>query len=163
MNLRAWFAKHSLKLLAIDDTPYAIAMGVAIGIFFGFTPLFGLKTGLSLLFAWLLRGNVLAAVIGVALHTIALPFMPVVFRLEYDLGYWLLSNPHQFPRGILHAHLEPDVWLRWANFASIGGPMLFGSIFFSTPFGGIAYFVTKKLITRYRKKRMLTRAEPKPD
>src|SRR6266568_4839097 len=64
MNLRRWFKEHSLKLLAIRDTPQAIAGGVAIGIFFGFTPLFGLKTLLSILFAWLTRSNILAAVLG---------------------------------------------------------------------------------------------------
>jgi uncharacterized protein (DUF2062 family) len=46
MDPRRWFHEHSLKLLAIRDTPEAIAGGVAIGIFFGFTPLFGLKTAL---------------------------------------------------------------------------------------------------------------------
>ena len=152
MNLRAWFAKHSLKLLAIDDTPNSIAMGVAIGIFFGFTPLFGLKTALSFLFAWLLGVNVLAAVVGVALHSIALPFMPVVFRLEYDLGYWLLSDPHQFPPSLLHVSTEPGIWFRWSSFSSVGGPMLLGSIFFSAPLGGLAYLVTKKLVNRYHKR-----------
>jgi len=48
LNLRRWLHEHSLKLLAIRDTPEAIAGGVAIGIFFGFTPLFGLKTLLAI-------------------------------------------------------------------------------------------------------------------
>jgi len=52
MNVRKWLKEHSLKLLAIRDTPNAIAGGVAIGIFFGFTPLVGLKTLLSIFFAW---------------------------------------------------------------------------------------------------------------
>ena len=38
MNPRRWLHNHSLKLLAIRDTPEAIAGGVAIGIFFGFFP-----------------------------------------------------------------------------------------------------------------------------
>jgi len=38
MNLRRWFHEHSLKLLAIRDTPEAIAGGVAIGIFLGSLP-----------------------------------------------------------------------------------------------------------------------------
>ena len=63
MNLRKWFKEHSLKLLAIRDTPNAIAGGVAIGIFFGFTPLVGLKTLLSIFFAWLTRSNIVAAAI----------------------------------------------------------------------------------------------------
>src|SRR5206468_1791236 len=61
MKLRPWLREHSLKLLAIRDTPNAIAGGVAIGIFFGFTPLVGLKTLLSIFFAWLTRCNIVAA------------------------------------------------------------------------------------------------------
>ena len=64
MNPRRWFRKHSLKLLAIRDTPQAIAGGVAIGMFFGFTPLFGLKTILAIFCAWLTGSNILAAVFG---------------------------------------------------------------------------------------------------
>ena len=80
MNPRRWLQEHSLKLLAIRDTPEAIAGGVAIGIFIGFTPLFGLKTVLTILFAWLTRSNIIAAVIASAAHDVILPLMPVVFR-----------------------------------------------------------------------------------
>ena len=89
MNPRRWFRKHSLRLLAIRDTPEAIAGGVALGLFFGFSPLFGFKTLLAILFAWLTGSNILAAVIAVTMHDILLPFMPVIYRWEYDMGYWL--------------------------------------------------------------------------
>src|SRR6185369_15589372 len=97
MNVKRWFREHSLKLLAIRDTPEAIAGGVAIGIFFGFMPLFGLKTLLAILFAWLTRSNILAAVIAGTLHDVILPFMPFMYRSEYVVGYWLLTNPHEMP------------------------------------------------------------------
>ena len=58
MNLRRWLHEHSLKLLAIRDTPEAIAGGVTIGVFFGFMPLFGMKTALALFFAWLTRRTI---------------------------------------------------------------------------------------------------------
>src|ERR1051326_1981491 len=61
MNPRRWLHEHSLKLLAIRDTPEAIAGGVAIGLFFGFTPLFGLRFLASMFFAWLTRSNLPAA------------------------------------------------------------------------------------------------------
>ena len=77
MNLRRWLHEHSLKLLAIRDTPQAIAGGVAIGIFFGFMPLFGLKTLSAILFAWLTGSNILAAVLAVTAHDVVFPFMPV--------------------------------------------------------------------------------------
>lgn len=82
MNLRRWLHEHSLKLLAIRDTPEAIAGGVAIGIFFGFTPLFGLKTLSAIFFAWLTGSNILAAVISGALHDVILPFMPIIYRWD---------------------------------------------------------------------------------
>src|SRR5712664_1067007 len=87
MNPRRWLHEHSLKLLAIRDTPQAIAGGVAIGIFFAFTPFFGLKEVLTILFAWLTRSNIIAAVLAVTAHNIILPVMPVIFRWEYDMGY----------------------------------------------------------------------------
>jgi len=96
MNLKRWLREHSLKLLAIRDTPEAIAGGIAIGIFFGFTPLFGLKTLLAIFFAWLTRSNIIAAVLAGTLHDLILPLMPFVLIGEYKIGYWLMNQewPH---------------------------------------------------------------------
>jgi len=63
MNVKHWLHQHSLKLLALRDTPNAIAGGVAIGVFFGFIPVVGLKTLCAMFVAWLTRSNILAAVI----------------------------------------------------------------------------------------------------
>src|SRR5436189_1071579 len=104
MNLRRWLHEHSLKLLAIRDTPDAIAGGVAIGIFFGFTPLFGLKTLSAIFFAWLTRSNILAAVIASSLHDLIFPFMPVIYRWEYDLGYWMMNQ--EWPQHLTRANLR---------------------------------------------------------
>src|SRR2546426_8543952 len=97
MNPRRWLREHSLKVLAIRDTPAAIAGGVAIGIFFGFMPLFGLKTLLAIFFAWLTRSNILAAVFALALHDITPPLMPFVYCLEYGVGYFFFSNSPRLP------------------------------------------------------------------
>jgi uncharacterized protein (DUF2062 family) len=66
------------KLFVIKDTPQSIALGAAIGIFLGFTPLFGLKTLLALLLAALFRVNKIAAVVAVSLHDLLFPLWPVV-------------------------------------------------------------------------------------
>src|SRR5271167_2243549 len=120
MNPKRWLQDHSLKLLAIRDTPEAIAGGVAIGIFFGFTPLLGLKTILTILFAWLTRSNILAAVIASAAHDILLPFMPVIYRWEYDLGFWLLSRPHHWPESLRRIRFEGHSWRNWTTFLTVG-------------------------------------------
>jgi uncharacterized protein len=151
MNFRRWLHEHSLKLLAIRDTPQAIAGGVAIGIFFGFTPLFGLKTVLSVLFAWLTRSNILAAVLASALHDIALPLMPVIYGFEYGVGYFLLSTPHQWPH-LINTPWESAPGHGWLRIFNIGKHLLLGALVCATPLAILTYLLAKPLVIRYHKK-----------
>src|SRR5437762_2168300 len=140
MNPRRWFREHSLKLLAIRDTPEAIAGGIAIGIFFGFTPLFGLKTLLSIFFAWLTRSNILAAVLASALHDIVLPLMPLIYGFEYGVGYFILSQPHTWPH-LLKAPMEGGNLHGWMRIFAVGKQLLLGSLVCSAPIAIISYLV----------------------
>ena len=136
------------KLFAIQDSPESIACGMGVGVFLGFTPLYGLKTLLALLLAILLRGNKIAAVIGVNLHDVVLPLVPVVLGMEYELGFWLLSRPHHLPASLDLIHLRPHEWLRWTTFFDVGMPMLVGSLMMGIPFGFAAFFITRSLLAR---------------
>ena len=89
-RLKRWLRTHHLTLMTLPDTPHSIALGSAIGMFFGFTPLFGLKTLLSIVGAWLCKGNKIAAVITVTLHDLLLPFVPAIFLWQYKMGMWVL-------------------------------------------------------------------------
>jgi hypothetical protein len=162
MNPHRWLHQHSLKLLAIRDTPEAIAGGVAIGIFLGFTPLIGLKTVLSILFAWLTGSNIIAAVIASAAHDVLLPVMPVIFRWEYDVGFWLLSQPHHLPPPLTRMNLERHSWRRWTTFFTVGKPLLVGSVVCSAPFALLSYFLTLRLVARHQRKKHL-QAPPEPE
>ncbi len=158
MNLRRWFQEHSLRLLAIRDTPDAIAGGVAIGIFFWFPPLLGLKTVGAILFAWLTRSNILAAVIAVTLHDVLLPVMLVVYRWEYCLGYWLLTAPHHWPQRLSRTdrllHLRWTDWkFFWKTFSIIGKPLLLGSVVCGAPAALVAFFATKTIVGRHQRKK----------
>ena len=42
-RFRHWLSHLHFRLVTIEDTPHSIALGVAIGIFFGFTPLWSLE------------------------------------------------------------------------------------------------------------------------
>ena len=153
MNLRLWLQKHSLKLLAIRDTPEAIAGGVAIGIFFGFTPLFGLKTLSAILVAWLTGSNILAAVIAGTLHDVLLPFMPVVYWWEYCLGYWILHADWPL-RGAWHRfRLSPHAWRSWTTFMTVGKPMLLGSAICGAPFAGLFFVLSRRIVARHQRKK----------
>ena len=151
MNIHRWLHEHSLKLLAIRDTPEAIAGGVAIGIYFGFSPLFGFKTLLAIFFAWLTRSNILAAVLASALHDIILPFMPVVYWWEYEVGYYLLRTPHEWPHKVLRWEDHP--WRDWRNLFTVGKPLLFGSFICGTPFAFASFLLTRRIVARHQTKR----------
>lgn len=155
MNLRVWLHEHSLKLLAIRDTPEAIAGGIAIGIFFGFTPLFGLKTLSAILVAWLTRCNILAAVIAGTLHDVVLPFMPVIYLGEYRLGYWLLNQ--EWPP-VIGLKLGPHAWRSWTTFVTVGKPMLLGSAFCGAPLAVLSFFIARRLVARHQRKRRAAEA-----
>jgi len=131
------------KLFSLKDSPHAIAGGVAIGVFIGFTPLWGVKTLLCLGLAYALRCNPIAAVIAVSLHDVLTPFAPVFMRWQYDLGYWILNHPHHFPPKLemLHTHIHPMEMLKWTTFFQLGLPILLGSLLFSIPAAAAFYFV----------------------
>jgi hypothetical protein len=158
MNLRRWLRDHSLKLLAIRDTPDAIARGVAIGIFFGFVPVFGIKNLSAIVLAWLTRSNILAAVIAGAMHDAIFPLMPAIYWWQYRIGFWLLSSPHRWPQGLIELSWKDQSWRDWHTFLSVGGPWLLGSILFSTPWAMAAHFITRRIVIRHHAKRAAAQA-----
>ncbi len=140
--------KHVRSLLELRDTPHAIAGGAAIGMFFGFVPLYGLKTLLCLAVAWLGRCSKLAAIVFVSLYDILLPILPVMMRLQYDLGFWLLSHPHHLPAKIDAHHLKLMDMLQWTTFLDVGLPLLVGSVVVAIPFAAVTYVVVYVIASR---------------
>ena len=142
----------------LRDTPHAVAGGVAIGMFIGFTPLLGIKTLLSLAVAYLLRCSKIAAVISVSLHDVVAPFWPILFKIEYDIGFWLLSHPHVLPGKVVIADIHFREMLQWTTFLEFGWPMLVGSVFVSTPAALISYAVMLPWLKHREKRRNLREA-----
>lgn len=141
-----YFRSLLRKLVELRDTPHAIAGGVAWGIFFGMTPLFGLKTLACLLGAWLSRCSKLAAVIAVSLTDVVTPFWPVILRIQYDIGYWLLSQPHRFPPKMDMHSMKVGELLKWTTFFDVGLPMLVGGAIMALPLALVAYAITYFLL-----------------
>ena len=141
---------HSLqkKLLDLQDAPHALAGGVAIGMFIGFTPLFGVKTLLCLGLAFLFRCNPLAAVISVTLHDVVTPLWPVLLGLEYEIGSFFLKFVNGTPPEIHSMHFHIHDVMQWTTFFGVGLPMLIGSMFLSAPAAVIAYSLTLPIFRR---------------
>lgn len=158
------FIKKKIRTLhEIRAQPEAVAGGVAIGMFLGFTPLFGLKTLLALVIAWLARCSKMAAIIAVTLHDVLAPIAPFVVFVEYALGHAILGLPgqppsepqrltilqrlHEWPQ-IFHAHF---FW----NFLY---PTLIGSFVIGFPIAIISYIVTHIAIVKVQQRRALAEA-----
>lgn len=144
-------------MLELRDSPHAISGGVAIGMFIGFTPLFGLKTLLCLALAYLLRCSKIAAVIAVSLHDVCTPFWPVLLKIEYDMGAAILSRFHEMPPAMSLHHFHLVDVMKWTTFLDVGLPMLVGSIVISAPAALISYVGTLSLL-QFRERRRAARS-----
>lgn len=151
-RLKQWLVAHHMTLMAIADTPHSIALGSAIGIFFGFTPLYPLKTLLSIAVAWICRCNKIAAAIAVTVHDVAIWAMPALYLAEYQFGCWIINRPAaqrvHFRQFRLHDYVHWHVFSRvvWPTF----WPAFVGSLFVAVPSAIVIYFLMRLLLSRAR-------------
>jgi uncharacterized protein (DUF2062 family) len=137
-----------MTLMTMADTPHSIALGSAIGIFFGFTPLYSLKTLLSIAFAWICRCNKVAAAIAVTVHDVAIFAMPAIYFAEYKLGCWALHRPPA--QRVRFGHLGFSDYVHWHVFQRVIWPALVGSLFLAIPSALVVYVLMRMLISRAR-------------
>lgn len=127
-----------LRLIRLHATPEEIAKGFALGIFIGMTPTFGAQMAIAFFFAWMLKENKLAALIGVWItNPVTAPF---IYASEYEIGRLFLgmerlSLPTEYS-------FETLTHMSW----NILVPLCFGSLIFAILFGGISYAVTIRFI-----------------
>jgi uncharacterized protein (DUF2062 family) len=140
------------RLRELRDAPHAIAGGVAIGLFWGFTPLTGLKTLLSIGTAWLCRCSKLPAVVTVSLHDVLIPIWPFILLWEYRLGYWVISHPHHFPPDLKLHKLALTRIVNWRTLELLW-PMFIGSCIIGIPIALAAYWIVIVFLQRYERKR----------
>jgi uncharacterized protein (DUF2062 family) len=89
MNWRQWRARLG-ALLQLDDSPWKVALALAIGVFISFTPFWGFQTLLALLVATVCRLNRGVTVTGTWLN---LPwFAPFVYAGAVKLGALILPD-----------------------------------------------------------------------
>jgi uncharacterized protein (DUF2062 family) len=142
----------------IRDTPHAIAGGVAIGVAFGFTPFFGLKTILAVLVAWIFRCSKLSAVMAVALHDLLLPLGPFILRWQYQIGFYLISKPHRLPPKLTPKHFHFDELLNWrdnihwSKTFHVLWPTFIGSLVIGIPVSVGMYFLVLEIVQRAQSK-----------
>ncbi len=127
-----------VRFVRLRGLPDEVAKGVALGIFIGMTPTFGFQMAIAILFAYLLRENRLAAILGVWVsNPITAPF---IYAVEYEVGRRLLGMERfDLPTGFT-----------WQAYTNLGWEILFPmwvcGIIFGLIFGFISYLITLRLI-----------------
>lgn len=114
---RRAFSYVRLRLSRLPDRPHRIARGIAAGVFVSFTPLFGFHFISAAAVAWLIRGNIVAALLGTFFGN-PLTF-PIIMAISVDLGNWMLGMPNdmqipQVARALATASTE-----LWHNISSL--------------------------------------------
>ena len=83
---------YKLRLARLPASNYAISSGFACGSMVSFTPLLGLHFILALIFAYLIRGNLIAALIGTVVgNPLTFPF---IWGLIYKVGTFVTTIKH---------------------------------------------------------------------
>ncbi|HZP21702.1 MAG TPA: DUF2062 domain-containing protein [Bauldia sp.] len=139
-----YFAKRILRL---SGSPHTVAIGFAAGMFVAWSPFFGFHYLLSAGFAFLCRGNVLAAILGT---TVGNPLtLPAMWTLAYHVGDIILGGSHQ----VAPAMPEDIAGQSWTVFWEFAKPVLVGSIPLGFVSGLISYFLVRFAVTAYQEGR----------
>ena len=105
-----------------DGSPLFNAKGIAVGVFCGCFPFFGLQTVLGLLLAKILKGNLLLAAIGTWISN-PLTYIPLYY-FNYKVGSIFLKNS---PNTINHKIL--DINSLWHQGSIFSIRLILGSAF----------------------------------
>lgn len=159
----------TLRLRRLPDPAHKISRGIAIGVFTSFTPFYGFHFMLAAALAWVLRGNILAALLATFIGN-PLTF-PIFASIAVELGTLILGLPNVPLPEVVKAFSQASVEL-WRNFMAIFSPAptewaslgkFFQLIFLPYLVGGIvpgilmglaAYYLSMPAITAYQRRRL---------
>ncbi len=137
------------RLMHLEASPRQIAMGFAAGFFVSFFPIVPLQTPVALALAFLLQSNLIACMIGLHIHLICLPIIPIIFTAEYGIGRWICGVPVQ--RHVSFNHILLSKWLNhgWPIFYS----MMVGAMILALPSALLTYPMILRAATRWQELR----------
>jgi uncharacterized protein len=162
------YVMHRLRRL--PDTPHRICVGIAAGAFVSFWPTFGLHFLLAALAAFLLRGNILAALLGTFFGN-PLTF-PVIAVASMQLGSWIMGYESTMAFGQVMAsigqassELMRNLWAvftgeaaHWERlsvfFWRVFAPYFLGGTILGVPCSIVLYYLCLPLVLAYQRRRL---------
>jgi uncharacterized protein (DUF2062 family) len=162
------YVKHRLRRL--PDSPQRIARGVFAGVFVCFTPLFGLHFIAAAAVAFVLNGNILAALLATFFGN-PITF-PIIALMSLQIGHWLLGSTFEHGNQGALADTFIGAWrdlkgnviavfsdrpAHWDHlaefFREVFLPYLVGGIVPGLIAGLVAYYLSEPVIAAYQKRR----------
>jgi uncharacterized protein len=162
------YVRHRMHRL--PGTPEQIARGVFAGVFASFTPFFGMHFLVAALLAWVMRGSILAALLGTFFGN-PLTYVPIAY-VALQSGHFLLGSGM---RGAVDDSIFSKFALAagdlWHNFKAIFTPerahwselhRFYDDVFFPWMVGAIVpgvisgvicYYLSLSVIRAYQKRR----------
>ncbi len=136
------------RLKRLSDTPHAVALGFAAGVFAAITPFIGTHLVMAMLLAWVIGGSVVAAVLGTFLGN-PLTY-PAIWYVTYQVGNFMLGGPTaehpiDLSEGIFQSSLE-HLW-------PILKPMTVGSLPLGLAVAALSYVLVKPMVAAYKRRR----------
>lgn len=157
------------RMRRVPDTPHRVARGIFAGSLIGFLPLPGLQFVGAWALARLMRGNILAALLGTFnTNPLTTPFFAV---LAMSLGHWMMGVKTALSAGAIARAFENagrDIWFnlravftdevtRWDGLLQfwhdIYVPYFIGALVPGIVISLIAYYITIPLVQAYQNAR----------
>ncbi len=169
---RRGFEYMGHRIKRIPDTPHKIGLGAAIGIFVCFSPIFGLHMILAVVLAYVLRGNIVAALITTWFGN-PLTF-PIIAAISLKFGRFLMGYHTTGTDGITVMRAFENTmralwgllksWLGYGQASTEGLRDFFVDIFLPYALGGLVlglisatlmYAATRPVISAYQTRRKI--------
>ncbi len=135
-----------LRIIRLKTSAHSIALGVALGVFVGFLPIIPLQSVTVLTLAVIFRGNKIAAFFSTFFSNAA-NLVPFYAMLYFVGSYFVPFDTLQLD----YAHLKMTELIQqgWDIFIV----MMVGGVVLGIPSAIIMYFVTRKAVLAYRRRR----------
>lgn len=165
-----YYVTHRLHRL--PDPPHRIARGIFAGVFVTFTPFFGMHFFLATALAWILRGNIIAALLATFVGN-PLTFVPIGV-VSYQIGSFLLGRADvaddEIHRSLGGKFVDASVELKdnflalftdadadWHGlhvfYDEVFLPYMVGGLIVGVVAGIVAYYISLPLIQAYQNRR----------
>lgn len=164
------------RLTRLPDPPHRIARGIFAGVFISFTPLFGLHFFASAFLAFLMRGNMIAAIFATFFGN-PITF-PIIAVSSVQLGHWILgTGVDAVPARLIlsaFANAGGEIWMnivamftdnhtQWGQlrhfYYGLFKPYLIGGIAPGLVAATVCYYVSLPIILGYQKLRQKRRRD----